>query len=55
MGKVGHAVNRLSARLKADLMVMGTTARRGVAAMVLGNSAEKVLMKARCDVLALKP
>jgi universal stress protein E len=55
MGKVGHAVNRLSARLKADLMVMGTTARRGVAALVVGNSAEKVLMKARCDVLALKP
>jgi universal stress protein E len=55
MGKVGHAINRLSTKLKADLMVMGTTARRGVAAMVLGNSAEKVLMKARCDVLALKP
>ncbi|MEQ8482856.1 MAG: universal stress protein [Pseudomonadales bacterium] len=55
MGKVGHAVNRLSARLRADLMVMGTTARRGVAAVVLGNSAEKVLMRARCDVLALKP
>lgn len=55
MGKVGHAVNRLSAKLGADLMVMGTTARRGLAAAVIGNSAEKVLMRARCDVLALKP
>lgn len=55
MGKVGHAVNRLSTKLKADLMVMGTTARRGVAATVIGNSAEKVLMRARSDVLALKP
>jgi universal stress protein E len=55
MGKVGHAVNRLSQRLKADLLVMGTTARRGLAAQVVGNSAEKVLMRARCDVFALKP
>ncbi len=55
MGKVGQAVNRLSAKLKADLLVMGTTARRGVAARVIGNSAEKVLDRARCDVLALKP
>ena len=55
MGKVGHAVCRVSEKLKADLMVMGTTARRGLAAQVIGNSAEKVLMRARCDVLALKP
>ncbi len=55
MGKVGHAVNRLSTKLKADLMVMGTTARKGLSALVIGNSAEKVLMKARSDVLALKP
>ncbi len=55
MGKVGQAVNRLSEKLGADLMVMGTTARRGVAATVIGNSAEKVLTRARCDVLALKP
>jgi universal stress protein E len=55
MGKVGHAVNRLSTRLKADLLVMGTTARRGLTATVIGNSAERVLTRARCDVLALKP
>jgi universal stress protein E len=55
MGKVGHAMNRLSAKLKADLMVMGTTARKGLKGLVIGNSAEKVLIKARCDVLALKP
>jgi universal stress protein E len=55
MGKVGQAVNRISRKLNADLLVMGTTARRGIAAGVVGNSAEKVLMRARCDVLALKP
>jgi universal stress protein E len=55
MGKIGHAVNRLSTRLKIDLMVMGTTARTGLKGLVIGNSAEKVLVKARSDVLALKP
>lgn len=55
MGKVGHAVNRLAARLKAELLVMGTTARRGVAATVIGNSAEMVLQRSRCDVLAVRP
>jgi len=55
IAKVGHGVNRVSAKLNADLMVMGTTARRGLAARVIGNSAEKVLMRARSDVLALKP
>ena len=54
-GKVGQAVNRQAARLRADLMVMGTTARKGLAARVIGNSAEKVLARAQCDVLALKP
>jgi len=54
MGKVGHAVNRLSAKLKAELMVMGTSARKGLAAAMIGNSAEKVLMRAETDVLALK-
>ncbi|NJN52807.1 MAG: universal stress protein [Gammaproteobacteria bacterium] len=34
---------------------MGTTARRGVKGLVIGNSAERVLAKAPCDVLALKP
>jgi len=55
MGKVGQTVNRLSKKLKAGLMVMGTSARKGVAAAVIGNSAEKVLMRAATDVLALKP
>jgi universal stress protein E len=55
LGKVGFAVNGVAAKVKADLLVMGTTARRGLAGMVIGNSAEKVLTRAQCDVLALKP
>jgi universal stress protein E len=55
IGKVGHAVNSVASKLKADLLVMGTTSRKGLRGFLLGNSAERVLAKARCDVLAVKP
>lgn len=54
-GKIGHAVNNVAAKLKVDVLVIGTTSRRGVRGFLIGNSAEKVLAKARCDVLAIKP
>lgn len=44
-----------SARVKAQLLVLGTIGRRGARAKLLGNTAEKVLMLAHTDVLALKP
>lgn len=53
--KVGYAMNRVIAKLKAELMVMSTTKRREMAALVVANSVEKMLMKARRDQLALKP
>jgi nucleotide-binding universal stress UspA family protein len=55
VGKVGHAVNGTVNKLNADLLVMGTTARKGVKGLVIGNSAERVLTKATSDILALKP
>lgn len=55
LGKVGHAVNGIARRIEADLLVMGTTARKGLKGMVIGNSAERVLAKARGDLLAVKP
>jgi universal stress protein E len=54
-GKVGQVVNGIARKVKADLLVMGTTARKGVRGYVIGNSAERVLAKVPCDVLALKP
>ena len=38
-----------------DLMVMGTVARAGVAGMLIGNTAERVLRKLPCSVLTVKP
>ena len=55
LGKVGQGVNNTAAKLKADLLVMGTTGKTGLKGLVLGNAAEKVLTRAQCDILALKP
>lgn len=55
IGKVGPAVNGVAKKLKANVLVMGTTARTGVKGLVVGNSAERVLTRAACDILAVKP
>ena len=54
-GKPGVALCGLAAKLQAELIVIGTTARSGVSAMLVGNTAEKVLESARCDILTIKP
>jgi nucleotide-binding universal stress UspA family protein len=38
-----------------DLLVMGTLARTGLPGLLLGNTAENVLRRLRCSLLALKP
>jgi len=55
VGKVGAVTAALAGRVKADLVVVGTSARRGVGAVLLGNSAEKILTRLTCDVLAVHP
>lgn len=55
LGKVGQMVATTARKINADLLVVGTSARRGPGAMLLGNSAERILMKAPCDVLAVHP
>jgi universal stress protein E len=42
-------------RLGADLTVMGTLGRAGVAGLVIGNTAEKVLSSIDSSILAVKP
>src|SRR5690606_29896556 len=42
-------------RIKADVVVIGTTGKTGLAARVIGNTAEKVLTHLRTDLLAIKP
>jgi nucleotide-binding universal stress UspA family protein len=38
-----------------DLVVMGTVARSGIAGLLIGNTAERVLRKLSCSLLAVKP
>ena len=38
-----------------DLMVMGTVARSGLAGLLIGTTAERVLRKLPCSVLTVKP
>ena len=54
-GPVDKVITSESARLKAQLVVMGTIGRKGMRGRLLGNTAEKVLSRLRTDVLAIKP
>ncbi len=54
-GPVEKVITSDAAKIRAQLVVMGTRARSGVSAKLLGNTAEQVLSHLRTDVLALKP
>ncbi|GAA5441923.1 hypothetical protein Misp06_00084 [Microbulbifer sp. NBRC 101763] len=40
---------------KLDLLVMGTVGRAGIPGFIMGNTAENILQKVSCSLLALKP
>lgn len=54
-GPVEKVITSDAASVRAQLVVMGTRARTGVKAKLLGNTAERVLSHLRTDVLAIKP
>lgn len=45
----------LAHSLGCQLLVMGTTGRRGLKGALMGNTAERVLTHLNCEILALKP
>ena len=53
-GPVEKVINSEAAKYRAQLVVMGTVGKRGIAERLLGNTAEKVLQHLRTDVLAVK-
>lgn len=55
IGKVGQAVNVVAHQLNADLLVVGTHAHKFKQLIGIGNSAEKIVARATCDVLAVNP
>ena len=54
-GPVEKVITSQAAKVRAQVVVMGTVARKGVKARLLGNTAEKVLRHMKTDVLAIKP
>ena len=54
-GEVSSQIPAFANKTGADLIVMGTVARSGIAGFFMGNTAEKILTKIDCSVLAVKP
>lgn len=54
-GPASRAVPDAAGNLRADLVVMGTLGRSGIAGLFIGNTAEAILEQLQCSVLALKP
>ncbi|HLV77009.1 MAG TPA: universal stress protein [Marinobacter sp.] len=54
-GPAQKVIPSVANKIKADMVVMGTTGKTGLAARVIGNTAEKVLTHLRTDLLAVKP
>ena len=54
-GSPAEVVPAVVAARRINLLVMGTVARHGVSAMVMGNTAERVLDHVKCSVIAIKP
>ena len=52
-GKAGQAVAEAARSIAAGLLVVGTGAHRSLGGMLLGGSAEKILSRSPCDVLAV--
>lgn len=54
-GRPDLVLPELVTREKIDCLLLGTVARKGLAAFWLGNTAEDVLPRVDCDVLLLRP
>jgi nucleotide-binding universal stress UspA family protein len=53
LGNPAREIEMLAAELPADVVVMGTHGRKGVAHLMLGSVAEKVLHRVTCPVLTV--
>jgi nucleotide-binding universal stress UspA family protein len=54
-GEPGHLSPQLAEQLEVGLIVMGTVSRSGVAGLLMGNTAERILRQVGCSVLTVKP
>ena len=54
-GSPRKEVPEFANKINADLVVMGTVARTGISGVFMGNTAETILNKLNCSILAIKP
>lgn len=54
-GHPGEIIPSFLEKNGTDILVMGTVARTGLSGLLIGNTAEDILQKAPCSLLALKP
>lgn len=54
-GSPVKVIRQVAFRRNISTIVMGTVARRGVAGLIIGNTAETILRRVNCSVLAIKP
>ena len=54
-GTPSEKIHEVATDIEADLIVLGTVCRTGVAGFLIGNTAEQLLSRIDCSVLALKP
>ncbi|MBI2027801.1 MAG: universal stress protein [Deltaproteobacteria bacterium] len=55
VGNAHEVILREAKKLKADIIVMGTHGHSGLDHLLMGSTAERVLRKAGCPVLTVKP
>lgn len=48
-------IPEMAGRKRADLIVMGTVTRTGIAGFLMGSTAERVLREVNCSILTVKP
>lgn len=54
-GQPEEVIPAIITHKKIDILVMGTVARNGISGFIIGNTAENILQKIDCSLLALKP
>jgi universal stress protein E len=54
-GAPSIAIQGVVERRAADLLVMGSVSRSGIAGLLLGNTAERLLDRVQCSILTIKP
>jgi universal stress protein E len=54
-GAPSVVIREVVERQDADLLVMGSVSRGGIAGLLLGNTAERLLDRVQCSLLTLKP